>query len=122
MNTRRALILLAVVTALGVLLLVWPHVRLFFQVDACLDSGGRWNHATGSCEHSPLFTGDCWRQQLRSSRLCASCSRALIDSATIPGVFVALQDWILNHRQYLVPIVFGCLIVRWLWESRRPAQ
>jgi hypothetical protein len=40
MNTRRALILLAVVTALGVLLLVWPKLQLFFQVDACLDLEG----------------------------------------------------------------------------------
>ena len=53
MNTRRALILLALATALAVLVLVWPNVRLFFQVDACLDSGGRWNYQTDSCEHSP---------------------------------------------------------------------
>lgn len=50
-STRRALILLAVALALGLFLWLWPQVRLFFQVDWCLDSGGRWNYEQAKCEY-----------------------------------------------------------------------
>lgn len=50
--TRRTLILVVVALALGLALLLWPRVRLFFQIDACLDAGGRWNPEQAACEHS----------------------------------------------------------------------
>jgi hypothetical protein len=50
--TRRRVILLIAALVLGLALLLWPRVRLFFQVDACLDAGGRWNHERAACEHS----------------------------------------------------------------------
>lgn len=50
--TRRMVILLAFALALGLALLLWPQVRRFFLVDACLDSGGRWNSHQAACEPS----------------------------------------------------------------------
>jgi hypothetical protein len=28
----------------------YPRIKRFFQIDSCLDSGGRWNYETGQCE------------------------------------------------------------------------
>jgi hypothetical protein len=45
---RRLVILAAL--ALALLILSWPRVRLFFQIDSCLDSGGAWNYEQSQCE------------------------------------------------------------------------
>jgi hypothetical protein len=37
---------------LGVLVIFGLHrCRRFWQIDACLDGGGRWNYQEGHCEH-----------------------------------------------------------------------
>ncbi|HBH50034.1 MAG TPA: hypothetical protein DDX98_15420 [Bacteroidales bacterium] len=32
-------------------LIVTPKVKQFFKIDSCLDSGGRLNYETETCEH-----------------------------------------------------------------------
>jgi hypothetical protein len=44
----RKWIVAAVVVAL---LAAGLWVRQFFQIDGCLDSGGRWNYDSGVCEY-----------------------------------------------------------------------
>ena len=44
--------MIVVALALALLILAWPRLRLFFQVDSCLDSGGAWNYERSKCERS----------------------------------------------------------------------
>lgn len=55
----KTLIILLLVTALGTL--GFRTVSQFFQVDSCLDSGGRWNEDCNCCEQSdPNVIGTTW--------------------------------------------------------------
>lgn len=51
MQSKLIVRLIVVALALLLLVLTWPRVRLFFQVDSCLDSGGAWNYQHSKCEH-----------------------------------------------------------------------
>jgi hypothetical protein len=49
---------LAALLALGAVLTSSRSVKRFFQVDSCLDHGGRWNHDADRCEYeSPAGLG-----------------------------------------------------------------
>ena len=52
MNTRHTMLLFALLLAVVLILLVWPRLRLFVEVDSCLDAGRRWNHERATCEQS----------------------------------------------------------------------
>lgn len=43
--------LLVAILAGIVLLLAYPQINEFLQVDACLDAGGRWDAAASACVH-----------------------------------------------------------------------
>ena len=47
-------VFLALVTAGLVMALAYrAEIAEFFEIDRCLDAGGRWNYESGSCEFEP---------------------------------------------------------------------
>jgi hypothetical protein len=46
----------AALLALAAVLASSQAVERFFQVDSCLDHGGRWNHETDACQHESPAT------------------------------------------------------------------
>jgi hypothetical protein len=50
---RRVVLIVLIAAAIGVIALgprAWRRLRLELRIDACLDSGGRWDYAAGKCE------------------------------------------------------------------------
>ena len=45
--------LVAAVVALGLGVLVWRGCSEFWEIDICLDHGGRWDEARNACEGVP---------------------------------------------------------------------
>jgi len=49
MNKRTRFVLCALSLVLLVIFGYW--LKGFLKIDSCLDSGGRWNYDTGTCEY-----------------------------------------------------------------------
>ena len=59
----------AVAVVLFVALLVWADVSLFFEIDGCLDRGGRWVTEAAACEGARPAAPDPWPMGLSTVRL-----------------------------------------------------
>ena len=48
---RRIGFALCAAVIVAVAIIMWPRTKQFLDVDACLDSGGRYDYALSACEY-----------------------------------------------------------------------
>jgi len=56
--TRKLIIILLILGIIIALIIGINWTKRFFQIDSCLDSGGRWNYELNECEESYNFRSD----------------------------------------------------------------
>ena len=52
MKHKSIILIFAALIIVLISFFVYPRIKRFFQIDSCLDSGGRWNYKTKRCEFS----------------------------------------------------------------------